>query len=177
MSAMVVAESLARGAAAGFRPQAIELAQDPLAELVAGPRERERGMGVQTLQAPGARRAADSAWQLGPKPALLLIAAGKARGELRILTCALGPTLHATAGLEAGDRSHEVRAGQIERGRERLAGRVGRPLLGDRRTAVGAADDDAPKRAGWPAELTCDDFLIVHAVRSYVARASTPRVP
>jgi hypothetical protein len=40
--------------AAARRPQRLELAQDPFPELVAGPRQRERDVGVQALQPAGA---------------------------------------------------------------------------------------------------------------------------
>jgi hypothetical protein len=52
--------------AAAVGPERLDLGHDPLAELVPGPRERERRVGVQALQPAGARLAADPAGQLGP---------------------------------------------------------------------------------------------------------------
>ena len=56
-------------------PERLDLGDDPLAELVAGPGEREGGVRVQALEPAGAGLAADPAGQLGPEPPLLLVAA------------------------------------------------------------------------------------------------------
>jgi hypothetical protein len=58
---------------AGLGPESGQLGEDAVTELVAGPRESERGMGVQALEAPGACRAADAGVQLGPEAALLRV--------------------------------------------------------------------------------------------------------
>jgi hypothetical protein len=58
-----------------------------------------------------------------------------------------------------------------------LARGIAGPLLGDRGSPPGAADDYATERARRSAELPCDDFLIVHASRSYAVPGATPGGP
>ncbi len=65
-----------------------QLGEDAVAELVARPRERERGVRVQALQAAAARRAADAGVELGPDAALLGLRVGEAARELRVLPAA-----------------------------------------------------------------------------------------
>ena len=58
-------------AAAFAGPERLDLRDDPTPELVPGASERERGVGVQALEAARARRAADARGQLRAKTALL----------------------------------------------------------------------------------------------------------
>src|SRR5205823_8816262 len=71
--------ALARLAAASFGPAGLDLGEDPLPELVAGPCEREGRVRVQALErAPGSPAgAADAEAQRGPA-----VAPRHARGEL-----------------------------------------------------------------------------------------------
>src|SRR5919201_2810338 len=91
-------------AASVRRPQRLDLGEDPLAELVAWPSERERRVGVQALQPLRARsRAADPEVELGPNTALLLMRAAQALGELGILRHGARPALDAARRLDARD--------------------------------------------------------------------------
>ena len=158
---------LLRVEAAPRRPERLDLGEDPLAELVARPGERERRVRVEALETAGARLAADPAGQLRAEAPLLLVCLLDARAELGILPRQPAPALDSARGLEPGDRGDEVRAGQLEGRRERLARLVERRLLRYGRAAEGAANGHPPERAGRPAELPLDDrAVIVHRARS-----------
>ncbi len=158
---------LVRVGAAPRRPERLDLRQDPLAELVAGPREREGRVRVQALEPAGARLTGDPARQLGSKAALLLVPALGAFSQLRVLAHETAPALDAARGLEPGDRGDEVAAGDVVGGRERLARLVERCLLGYGRATERAAHDHAPKRARGPADLPLDDGAVIfHRARS-----------
>ena len=158
--------------AAFLGPERLDLGEDPLAELVARPGERERDVRVQALELPRVRRAADPERRArrrrrgrsSRRPARAARAAAPRSPRSRLSArsgsrrCRLAPALDAAGRLEARDRGDEVAAGQLVRRRERLAGRVVRRLLGDRRAAERAADGDAAERARRPAELPGDDL-------------------
>src|SRR5207253_9993210 len=81
-----------RRTAARGRPQRLDLGEDPLAEQVARPREREGGVGVQALQtARTGARAGDAEVELRSQRPLLLVRPTEALGELRILLRRLRP--------------------------------------------------------------------------------------
>jgi len=82
-------------AAAALGPARLDLGQDPLAQLVARLRERERGVCVQALEPACPRLAADPAGQLGPQPALLLVPALEACPLLVVLARRAAPALDA----------------------------------------------------------------------------------
>jgi hypothetical protein len=150
-------------AAAAGGPERFHLGEDPLAELVTGPSEREGRVGVEALEPAGARLAADPARKLGPQAALLLVAALETLTEGGILTGKTSEALDTTASLEPRDRRRQVPAGDPVRRRERLARLVERSLLRHRRPAEGAADDYPPERPRGPAELALHDrAVIVH---------------
>src|SRR5512133_1034217 len=131
-------------------------------------------MGVQALETAASRRAADPAGNVRAKRLLLGVCELEAGTKIRALADGLRPALDASLGLEPRDLGDQLRAGQVVRRWERGAVSVARPLLGHRRTAVGAADDYAPKGARRTAELTGDDGLIVHAAGWYVEPAPSP---
>src|SRR4029453_10350639 len=151
--------------------------QDSLADLVARAGQRESGMGVQALEAAASRRAADPAGKFGAKRLLLGVCEVEAGTQLRALADGLRPALDAAFGLEPRDLGDQLWAGQVIGRRERRAVCVARPLLGDGREAVRAADDHAPKGARRTAELAGDDGLIVHAAGWYVEPAPRPGRP
>src|ERR671925_306957 len=64
---------------------------------------------------------------------------------------------------EPGDRRDQIGARDVVRRRKRVALRVAWPLFRDRRPAVGAADDYAPKSTRRATELLGDNRLIVHS--------------
>src|SRR4051794_11408383 len=140
-------------AAAVGRPQRGNLSEDAVSQLVPGTSERESRMGVEALEAPVARRSADSERQLGAESSLFRCRGFQARGELGVGAHALAPALDASRGLEARDGCNEVRARQPERRRERCAVLVVRRLLGHGGTAERTARDYAAERARPAAEL------------------------
>src|SRR3954451_12529317 len=141
----------------------MQLAEDPLAELVTGAGEGERGVGVQAFEAASTDRASDPSRQLRPQSPLLPGGSLEAGAQRRIRANGVRPALDAPGRLQAGNGRDEVWAGDVERGRKGRTGRVVRPLLGHGRPAVGTADDYAPERARRATELSRDDGLIVHA--------------
>ena len=152
-------------AAAAGGPERLHLGEDPLAELVARPREREGRVGMEALEPAGSRLAADPAGKLGPQAALLLVAPLEALGQGRILAGKPTEALDASGRLEPRDRRREMPAGDPVAGRERLARFVERGLLGHRWQAEGAADGYPAERARGPAELALNDrAIIVHRV-------------
>jgi len=82
------------------------------------------------------------------------------------------PSLHASGGLDAGDRGDEVSAREVVGRRERCPVGVVRVLLRHRRKPVGAPNRDPSKCARRATELPGDDGSIVHA-RSLRARATS----
>src|SRR4051794_18452257 len=107
---------LERGSAATVPgPQRAELLDDPLAEQVAGPGEREGRVRVQALEAARAARAGDPAVEPGslavgepaPDRALFLVRPLEARCELGVLARDARPALHAARRLDARERRHE----------------------------------------------------------------------
>jgi hypothetical protein len=89
--------------------------------------------------------------ELGPELPLLGMGELQAGGEPGIVSGGTGPALDATRGFEPGHGRHELRAGEPERRRERLAVVVERALLRDRGMPEGAPDDDSPEGAWRPA--------------------------
>src|SRR5262249_24966274 len=83
--------------------------------------------------------------------------------QLGVALRRLAPALHPSARLEARDGGDEVRTGQPVRGREGVAVRVVRRLLGDCRRAPGTAYGDAQGRARPAAELPDESDVVVHA--------------
>ena len=151
------------GGAAGLgRPERLDLGEDPLAELVARPGERERRVGVQALEPAGARLAADPAWQLGTEAALLLVPAPGALSEFWVLAREGAPALDAAGGFDARERGDELRARQPVRRREGLAGLVVGRLLDDGRPAEGTTDRYTPESPGRAAKLLLDDRPVIH---------------
>jgi len=119
-------------------------------------------MRVQAFQAAGAGRSSDAGGKLGAQLSLLVVPSLEALAERRIVSGGPRPALDAAVGLEPRDRRDQVRAGDVIRGRKRRTRRIAWPLLGDRRTAVGAADDYAPEGARRATELPRNDGLILH---------------
>lgn len=149
------------------RPQRLDLGQDPPAELVSGPGERERRVRMQALQAPRAgARAGDSAGELRAQPLLLLVRTLETRTQLLVFRRRAAPALDSTRRLESGDGGDEVRAGEVEGGRERFAAVVERRLLRHRWLPVWTTDCDPFERARRAADLARDDGSIVHPARS-----------
>ena len=83
--------------------------------------------------------------------------------ELLVLTGRARPALDAAARFEAGDRSHEVPARDVELRRERASVLVEGGLLGHGGPAEGAPDGDARKRTRPAAKLALDNCDVVHA--------------
>ena len=107
---------------------------------------------MKALEAAGAGpRATHAEVELGPDTALLVVRTLEARPELGVGRRRAAPALDPARGLEPRDGRDEVRAGEPEGGRERLAVLVVGGLLRDRRPAKRAADDDPPERARGPA--------------------------
>jgi len=107
-------------AAAVRRPERLDLREDPLAELVAGPRERERGVGVQALEPTrSGAGAADAEVELRSQRTLLLVGVLEARAQLRILGRDACPALDSARGLDAREGRDEERARQPVRRRKR----------------------------------------------------------
>jgi hypothetical protein len=148
--------------ATGRRPERGELGEDPVAELVAGTRKRERCVRVQAFEAAAARRAADSDRKLGPQTPLLSVRVAQAGLQIRFTPRALAPPLDAARGLYPRHRGNEVRAGQPEGGRERLAALVVRRLLRDRRATERAADSYAAESPRRTPQLSLDDGTVIH---------------
>jgi hypothetical protein len=71
----------------------------------------------------------------------------EARSEPGIVCDGKGPALDPTRGLEPGHRSHELRTGEPECRRERLAVVIECMLLRDGGMPEGAPDDDSPEGA------------------------------
>lgn len=158
--------SLGRWRAAGARPQRLELAQDAIAEGVAGPRERERDVSMETLEPTGSARAPDPEFErcaavasdppggkLSPDAPLIRRRLGKAGREARVKLHLLAPAHHSPGRLQSGDRSDEMWASQVVRGWERSPGFVVRRLFGDRRPAERATANNAAKRSRRTTEL------------------------
>ena len=167
------------GAAAALGPEAAELRDDLLAELVASVGERECDVGVQALELLGVSSAADTKLEhvavVGScRPAreppadstLPVRRAREARAELRIVGYGAAPATDAPARLDTGNRGDEVRTRQIVGGRKGPPGVVVRCLLRYGRTAEGAAHDDPPKGAWGSAQLPLERRSIIHRPRS-----------
>src|SRR5579875_2916303 len=114
-----------RRSAAALRPERVELRDDPLAEEVARPRESERRVRVQALEAAAAARAADAEVERGAavlrrgvrarrelvaQTALLGVGRRQTRRQLGIGADGVAPALDAAGGLEARDRRDEMAA-------------------------------------------------------------------
>src|SRR5437016_1301473 len=134
--------ALLLAAASVQRPQGLELRDDARAELVAGAREREPGMGVQAFERARASGAADAEVERGavvaahvprceraPDAAGLLVGAGETVGQDRVGRGGRRPPLDAAGRLEPRDRGDKPAARDVVRRRERLALRVVRALL------------------------------------------------
>src|SRR5205814_9140625 len=126
--------AVARVHAATVRPERIELGDDALAELIARACERKGGMRVQALERAAAAGAADAELErraavaagltrgeLAAERALVGVGLGAARRERRVLLRGCSPALDAAGCLEPRDGSHEMAAGDVVRGRKRLA--------------------------------------------------------
>src|SRR4051794_13494823 len=87
-------------------PERLDLGQDALAELVAGPGERERCVRVQALEPPGPRLAPDPAGKLGPEAPLLFVRGLQARAQLGVFLGEPAPALDAAGRLDPRDRLH-----------------------------------------------------------------------
>jgi hypothetical protein len=161
--------------AALLLPNGLDLGQDPLAEQVARVRERVGDVGVQALEPARVGTAADAeverrtavsadlaARELTTEPPLLLGRAVEVVGELGVVVDGVAPTLHPARRLQPGHCSDELRARQVVRRREGIAGVVVRPLLGDDRRPVGAADRDAAECARGPTELSFNEGAVIH---------------
>ncbi len=72
------------------------------------------------------------------------------------------PALDAAGGFEPRDRGHELRAGEVVGGRERVARVVVRRLLRDGGRAERAARRYAKERARRAAELLLDERAVIH---------------
>src|SRR5579871_2517983 len=135
-------------------------------------------MGVEALEAPVARRAADAGVELGPQLLLDRLSPAEALRQLGIVGGGLRPALDAPGGLDAGERRHEVAAAEPELGRERVPFAVERLLLDDGRQPEGAAHRDTAKRPRHTPELALDNLQIVHRprlVQCDARQAETPR--
>src|SRR5207237_10689905 len=86
------------------RPERLDLRNDPLAELVAGTREREGRVGVQAFQPAGPGLSADPARELRAEAALLFVRGLDACAQLGILPREPAPTLDPACRLEPRDR-------------------------------------------------------------------------
>ena len=133
-------------AAAARGPERFDLGEDPLAEVVAGPGERERRVGMQALHRAGLLRPRDPDVELRAEAPLLRVGGREARAERLVLTRRVAVAGDAAIRLEARDRRDQPGAGQVVGRRERPAGRRERRLLGDRRKPVRAAASNAPKK-------------------------------
>ena len=160
-------------AAPGRPADVVHFGEDPLGQLVTGPREPERDVRVQALELGGVGRAADPevercaavatrrpARKISPHAPLLLRCGRESGRERRIGCDGLAPALDRPRGLEARDRGDEVPARQVVRRRERLAGRRVGQLLGDRGASERTARRDAMEGAYGPAELALDDLAV-----------------
>src|SRR5436190_11804956 len=153
---------LLAGATLLLGPERLDLGEDALAELVPRASERERRMGVQALEPAAARLASDPGLELRSDAALLFVAALGAGPQLRVLAREPAPALDAPGRLDAGELRDELRAGEPERGRERLARFVEGRLLGYRGPAERAADDDVAEGPRRAADLAFDDLAVIH---------------
>jgi hypothetical protein len=103
---------------------------------------------VQAFEGPGpSASAAHAEVELWPELPLLGMGALETRSEPRIVSGGAGPPLDAARSFEPGHGRHELRTGEPERRRERLAVVVERALLRDRGMAEGAPDNDSAKGA------------------------------
>jgi len=163
--------------AAAVRPQRRDLGDDPLPELVARARERERRVRVQALERTGASGAADAelegrtavpaglpCGEPGADAALLLVPRGAARCELVVGRDRPRPAVDAAGRLDPRDGGDEPAARHVVRRRKRLALGVVRALLGDRWTTERAANGDAPKCARLTPDLAAYDRTVVVSV-------------
>jgi hypothetical protein len=149
------------------RPERRGLREDPVAELVPGPGEREGGVRVEALEASGAARAADPERELRPQGLLVGVRPSEAPRESRLGLRGTGPALDAARRLEARDPGDELRAREPELRREGLAARVERRLLGDRRPAERTAGDDPQERTRRASELPLYELAVVQGTKCY----------
>jgi len=91
------------GGTAARRPERVHLGDDPLAELVSRPRERESRVGVQALEPAGTGLAADTAGQLRTESPLFRVGTLGAFTQRRILLRQSAPAPDPARGLEPGD--------------------------------------------------------------------------
>jgi hypothetical protein len=120
--------------------------------------ERERFTVVATFLFPG---------ELPSQVALLLGRMVHAPSQLWIMLEPTAPALDAACRFHPRDCRDQMRAGEVVRGRERLARPAVRRLLGYRRAPERAPDGHAPECPRRAAELPCDDgAVIIHASRS-----------
>ena len=152
-------------AASILGPHGRKLRKNPVAELIAAARKGERRVRVQTLEAAGTRRAADSNREFGSQRPLLPLGIRQAASEPAVAARSLRPALHAAGRLQSGDRGDEEGTRQPERRRERLAAVVERRLLRDRGTTERAARDDPPKGARRASQLPLDCRAVIHRGR------------
>ena len=164
------------------------LVQNLVAELVAGPGEREGRVRVEALELAGSacrrsRRRAPAGARAAPGRRARGSPAGANPRRRRATSARLRRRPR------PGDRRREPGTGQVVGGRERLSVRAERRLLRNRGIAVRAADRHPPKRASGPPKLPGDHRPVVHQIivtgphpvwRSLpapAAPASTPRSP
>ena len=137
--------------------------------------ERVGGVGVQALEPARVGAAGDPELERGavvppglpgrelPAEAPLLVGGAlEVGGQLGIALELRAPALDAARRLQPRDRGHELRAGEVVRGRERVARVVVRRLLRDRGRAEGAARRYAKERARRAAELSLDERAVIH---------------
>src|SRR3954451_5828399 len=138
--------------ATNIGPERVYLADDAVAELVAGLRQRKGDVRVQALEAAGfAPRAAEAEVELGPQATLFLVAELATAPQVRVASHRARPAFDAARRLESRHRRDEMPAGQPVGGRERLTLVVVGRLLGDGGSSERAAYDHPPERARRPA--------------------------
>src|SRR6266545_4413159 len=154
-------------AAGVARPESGDLGEDPVSELIAGTCKGESRVRVEALEAAAPRGAADPDRQLGPQPPLLGARRLQAQLQITIVLGALGPALDPAGRLQARHRCDQMRAGQPERRRKRIAVLVVRRLLRHGRPAERTADSYATEGTRGTTQLTLDDGAIIHRRRRY----------
>lgn len=149
---------------------------DPLAELVAGPSECEGHVSMEAFEPRRRARASDPeierlpaveparpcVRELASNAALIIGRTRQRPREIGVFSDEPAPALDTAGGLLPRERGDEVGAGEVVRRRKRLAVRVVRKLLGNRRKAVRAALDDTSERARLSPELSGHHGSVVH---------------
>src|SRR5579884_2701643 len=142
---------------------------------------------MEALEAAAPPRAADAvvdggavvaagrvAGELTPHAPLLVVAGREACGEPGLDAGGFAPALDPSGGLEPRDGGDEMPAGEVVRGGERLAVHPVGALLGDGRSAEGAADRDSPERARLASQLTRYELSPSRAPTGWTASRSPP---